>query len=81
MSPGSGLHQYVGAWCVVYDFEDLLLSAALMQQTDVLICVHGKKGWIIVLPHHNFITVRLFHHTNPTLISFLSYPLIPVYLS
>ena len=32
----------VGARCVSYDFEDLLLSAALMQQTDVLIGVHGE---------------------------------------
>ncbi|GAX72882.1 hypothetical protein CEUSTIGMA_g337.t1 [Chlamydomonas eustigma] len=32
---------YIGAQCVAYDFEDLLLSASLMQQTDVLIGVHG----------------------------------------
>ena len=32
---------YVGARCVGYDFEDLLLSAALMRQSDVLLVVHG----------------------------------------
>ena len=33
---------FVGAECVSYDFEDLLLSAALMQQADVLIALHGE---------------------------------------
>ena len=41
---------FVGAECVSYDFEDLLLSAALMQQADVLIAVHGEYPLPVSVP-------------------------------
>ena len=42
---------FVGAECVSYDFEDLLLSAALMQQADVLIAVHGENPLSVPVPY------------------------------
>ena len=40
-SPKTGEGGYTGAVCVGYDFEDLLLGAALMRWADVLVAVHG----------------------------------------
>ena len=39
---GAGSRAFVRASCVSYDFEDVLTSAALMKQSDVLFGMHGE---------------------------------------
>ena len=39
--PSSQSSAFTGADCIAYSFDELLLSAALMEHTDILIGVHG----------------------------------------
>ena len=56
---GGIVNGIIGASCVSYDFEDIMTSAALMKQSDVLVGMHGGSPWRVLRSGHDWRYVPL----------------------